>query len=219
MRNMDESLIITRTLSYLGSRGEDGALALSDEIRQCVEELGREARFRSCHEIYTLKYDEEGYPYIPELDFPMKSEDLKKCLAGSKSICVISYTLGIETDRYLKRVSAMSLSHGLILDTTASAYLEELADLYDEAVIGGVHTFRYAPGYGDVPLEWNVFLANAIRCEKRIGVTHSTGGLFLPRKSMLGLIGIGQSGKKIDCSSCARFESCTQRKEGMKCFQ
>ncbi len=219
MRNIDEDLIIRRTLSYLGGDKQDGALVLYQEIKQCIEELGQEARFRSCHEIYGLEFDIEGYPYVPELDMLMKSEDLKKCLKDSNSLCVIAYTLGTETERYIKRVSSLNLSHGLVLDTTASAYLEELADLYDESVIGGVHTFRYAPGYGDVPLTWNENFARAINCGKRIGMTHTTGGLFLPRKSMLGLIGIGGEGVRIDCSSCERFESCIQRREGRKCFQ
>ena len=50
-----------------------------------------------------------------------------------------------------------------------------------------MHTFRFAPGYGDLPLALNKPLSRVLQIDKKIGVTLSAGGLFIPMKSMLGI--------------------------------
>ena len=94
----------------------------------------------------------------------------------------------------------------------SSRYLEECCDEYEKILNLGEHTFRFAPGYGDLPLVLNKTLSRVLNVHKKIGVTLSQSGLFIPMKSMLGIIGIGKSQQK-SCMSCVRKESCELRKE------
>ena len=232
MAQINLKLMQQRTLSYLGDQNQEGAFALSEEIAQCVEELEREARFLGCYEKYDITFDEGGSVVIPELELALVSQDLAKLFAACHSVCVLASTLGVVYDRYAKRIMNQNMSHGVVLDAAASAYLECKTDLFEEELNLGAHTFRFAPGYGDLDLSFNVPLLKAIRGDKKIGITHTTSGLFVPQKSMLGLIGFGTVSPVADegldnapdnatvsdpCSICARYEDCSFRSRGARC--
>ena len=68
-----------------------------------------------------------------------------------------------------------------------------------------------------VALVLNKTLSRVLNVHKKIGVTLSQSGLFIPMKSMLGIIGIGKSQQK-SCMSCVRKESCELRKGGQRCY-
>ena len=237
MQKIDLKLMQQRTLSYLGDHKQEGAFALSEEIEKCVEELEKEARFLGCYEKYALSFDEAGYPVIGELDLTLPSKDLKKLFSGCHAVCVLATTLGVSYDRYVRRIMNGNMSHGVVLDAASSAYLECKTDLFEEELNLGPHTFRFAPGYGDLDLALNVPLLKAIRGDKKIGITHTASGLFVPQKSMLGVIGIydeaaggGMAGSDKSagngtstgngdpaCATCAGKEDCSLRKRGGSC--
>ena len=217
---IDRKLMYQRTLSYLGDHKMEGALVLSEEIDESIEELQKEAQFLACYEKYALDFDAEGFPAVRELDLALISRDLRAILDGCTGICVIASTLGVAFERYAKRVMSMDMSHGVVLDAAASAYLECMTDTFTGELELGVHTFRFAPGYGDLDITLNIPLMRAIRADKRIGITHTGGGLFLPQKSMLGLVGLGPE-KLFEtdrCEHCRKRESCGFRKEGRTCW-
>ncbi len=223
MGEIDRKLFHKRTLSYLGDHKMEGALVLSDEIEKSLSELEKEARFLACYEVYALDFNEDGYPMIPELGLHFASGDLKDVLTGCERVCVIASTLGVAYERYSKRVMSMDMSHGVVLDAAASAYLEGMTDSFTDELDLGDHTFRYAPGYGDLDISFNVSLLQAIRADKRIGITHTGGGLFLPQKSMLGLVGLraaGSVGAEPDrCINCLKRDECEFRAAGTRCYR
>lgn len=221
MSEIDRKLMQKRTLSYLGDRKQEGAFALSEEIDSCFEELEKEAHFLGCYEVYALDFDKEGFPEIPDAGVLLRSEDLKNLFASCERVCVLATTLGVSYDRYIRRIMNGNMSHGVVLDAAASAYLEGRTDAFEEELGLGKRTFRFAPGYGDLDLSLNIPLLKAIRADKKLGITHTSGGLFLPQKSMLGLIGLNGETAHADlgqktptCATCARREACRQKKSG-----
>ncbi|MBQ7582453.1 MAG: hypothetical protein IJU25_06500 [Lachnospiraceae bacterium] len=220
MGEINLRLFEKRTLSYLGDHKMEGALVLSDEIVSCLFELEQEAGFLAIFEKYAFDFDEAGSVHIGELDLTLPSKDLAVILAGCDQVCVIASTLGVSYERYGKRVMSMNMTHGVVLDAAASAYLECKTDDFTEELGLGIHTFRFAPGYGDLDLKYNIPLLTAMKADKRIGITHTGGGLFLPQKSMLGIVGIGmeQSSLKDRCEHCIRRENCDFRKAGTRCY-
>ena len=231
MAKIDQKRFLERTLSYLGDPKQEGALALSDEIMGCLAELEEEAEFRGCYERYPIDFDEGGYPGIGELGLSFHSEDLKRLFAGRTEVLVIASTLGVAYERYSKRVQSHNLSHAVVLDAASSAYLEGMTDLFEEELGLGERTFRFAPGYGDLDLALNAPLMRGIRADKRIGLTVGPSGLFLPQKSMLGLIGLGgetglsgasagakEPGAGDFCAGGARRGACGKGGGSAKCF-
>jgi hypothetical protein len=104
------------------------------------------------------------------------------------------------------------------MDAIASSYLEYLLDEYEKTLDLNERTYRFAPGYGDVPLSLNIPLSKVLDIYKTIGVSYTSGGLFIPQKSMLGFIGIGKSNKLKHCGHCIRKKECLLRKENKRCW-
>lgn len=81
-------------------------------------------------------------------------------------------------------------------------------------------TFRYSPGYGDLPLEVQNSFLRALDAQKKIGLTVSRNNLLFPRKSVTAIIGIVEGeieNKKRTCKECNNYENCNFRREGESC--
>ncbi len=215
MNKIDKDIISANTMKYLGQGRIPADEGVAATVSECVDLLEQEAHFRVCREIYSLE-KKGSYYYIPEIDILLESEDTNVYFEGCDKICVILTTLGAETERYIRKIQMMDMAKGMVLDTCAGAYLEYLADESEKDL--GERTFRICPGYGDLSLELNAKLLQAINGTKRIGVTLTPGGLFVPQKSMLGLIGLGRENKNRSCGRCVRREKCSFLAEGIRCW-
>jgi len=100
-------------------------------------------------------------------------------------------TLGYEVDRLILSTGVVSPAKGFILDAVASAYAEALADY--------VSTFlqkdkklraRYSPGYGDLSLDIQAAVLNALNADKILGIKLGTNFLMTPRKSVTAIQGV-----------------------------
>ena len=81
-------------------------------------------------------------------------------------------------------------------------------------------TFRYSPGYGDLPLDIQSDFLKSINAEKLIGLTVSSHNLLMPRKSVTAVIGIidkKYEQHKKGCEVCKNYENCSFRREGISC--
>jgi len=200
-------------LHYLGIQKEadDKTNVLIDE---CIKEVQEIAHFK----VVTREFDLKHQPLcIQEMDLLLESKDLAFYFQECQKCLVIACTLGIQIDRKIKYYEHIDMAKAIVFDAVSSRYLEECCDDYEKTLNLGIHTFRFAPGYGDLPLALNIPLSRVLQIDKKIGVSINDGGLFIPMKSMLGIIGIGKSFQKT-CLSCIRKEYCELRKGGTRCY-
>ena len=122
-------------------------------------------------------------------------------------------------DKLLRYYAMIDMTKMTVMDALASSYIEIKCDEFEEKQNFGKRTFRFCPGYGNVPLELNHKLANALNCNKHIGLTVQENNLLLPQKSMIGLIGIGDEKLTKHCFSCINLENCIYRKKGQRCYK
>ena len=200
-------------LRYLGIPAGEAEEDLLGKIDQGKKEVEANSSFKAYHRFFDLKDMQiEG-------SILLESEDLHTYLAGCDQVMLSAYTLGISMERFLKRLQAVDMTSAVIYDAVASAYLEQCADRYDEEALGGkVHTYRFAPGYGDIPLSLNRELGKLLDIHKYLGITMTESGLFLPQKSMLCITGIGSSSMKKSCEHCVRYHQCKLREKGERCY-
>ena len=81
-------------------------------------------------------------------------------------------------------------------------------------------TFRYSPGYGDLPLDIQRSFLSVLDTQKKIGLTASENNLLFPRKSVTAIIGIIDKNikiKKRSCIECSNYENCSFRRKGENC--
>ncbi|MFR7589885.1 MAG: ABC transporter substrate-binding protein [Longibaculum sp.] len=200
-------------LQYLNCYGEiDQKTNLL--IDECIQEVKEIAHFKVVSQRFTLQHHPLA---IVEIPLQLQSEDLSYYFQDCKQCLVVACTLGIEIDRKMKYYQHIDMSKAVVFDAVSNRYLEECCDEYEKSLQLGTHTFRFAPGYGDLPLELNHPLSRILQIDKRIGVSINQGGLFIPMKSMLGIIGLGIEASK-NCLSCIRKESCELRKDGQRCY-
>lgn len=136
-----------------------------------------------------LSYPEEGVVSIGSA--LVKSRDLYKNLFPCQEGFLLAVTLGEGVDRYLYRLSFMSVSKHFIADATASALAEAAADLCEERIKEGLACRpRFSPGYGDMPLSFQDTLLTLTDAYRRLGVKLGKNLLLSPQKTITAIMGI-----------------------------
>ena len=81
-------------------------------------------------------------------------------------------------------------------------------------------TWRFSPGYGDLPITIQREFVRVTDAEKRIGLTVNEGGILLPRKSVTAIIGLSKEPipkQRRGCAYCNMNKTCQFRKGGTHC--
>ena len=211
---MNFSKIKENALKYLGYL--DNQVDSNTEIllNECLKEL-EQVTPKFMYQIYTLTH----HPLtIKELNLTINYPDLIDLFDSCDRIVIIACTLGLQLDQQLRYYSKINLTKMTVMDALASSYIEIKCDEYEAKQNFGKRTFRFCPGYGNVPLELNKNLANALNCSKHIGLTVQESNILLPQKSMIGLIGLGDNRKEKTCQNCLHIKDCNFRKRGQTCY-
>lgn len=203
-------------LKYLGYHGQNIDDSISYLIDECLEEIDEMASFKVIYKIFPLAFDPL---LIKEADIYINYPDLNDLLAHCHDVAVIACTLGIQVDKRAKYYSLIDMTKMTIFDAIASSYLEAKCDDYEKKHIIGKRTFRFCPGYGNVPIELNKKLARVVDSHRKIGLTVQDSHILLPQKSMIGLIGLGDNGTKKSCKNCLNIKNCDFRKRGQTCYK
>ena len=107
----------------------------------------------------------------------------------SDSLCILVSTLGPAIDKRIDALSKTDASRMLLLDAAANALIEDETNKFQERLGLKEETFRYGPGYGDVPLTLQKQIFDNIPEITKMGLTLDDGCLMHPFKSMTGIIG------------------------------
>lgn len=158
---------------------------------------------------------------------PDAGRDLERHLAGCGQVLALTATLGGEVDRLLRRFELTDIALAAAADALASSLLEQVCDALEEELRAelckkGLYlTGRFAPGYGDCPLELNDALCLAVDGIRGCGVAVTAQHLLAPRKSTTALLGVADhpvTGAPAGCATCHLRENCSFRQKGITCF-
>lgn len=160
----------------------------SDAVSQCLQRLMGVCRPRYCCAKTSVSLKDEQVT----VDFALiKSKNLAKNLEGCSEAYVMAVTLGIEADRYINTLGALSKAQAFIADAVSSAMAEAAAE-YVSSLLGAEHSIRprYSPGYGDLKLDIQTELLGYLNADKLIGIKLGDNLLMTPRKSITAFCGI-----------------------------
>ena len=131
-------------------------------------------------------------PNVCDLGFgDIESRDLSKALKGCNEAYILGVTIGIGADRLISRLAVTSPAESFITDALASAAAESLCDYADNILRGeGKKPFRYAPGYGDMPLTFQPEVLEALNADYTLGIRLNGSLLMTPMKSITAIMGI-----------------------------
>lgn len=151
-------------------------------------------------------------------------QDIQKHLAQCNTVILFCATLSQSTDVCIRQAQTADILSGMMTDAMASALTEQLCDEAEKEILQNFpdmfSTWRFSPGYGDMPLEIQQDFLNLINAGKRLGICVSEGGLLIPTKSVTAVIGLSdkplpKSAK--GCAICSLSKSCPYRIRGVHC--
>lgn len=199
--------LIRNILKYLGyPPNAETDQELLSSVEHALEEVAQKSNFQSVYAHFNR---------MPN-DFPSGTA-YNEYLSDSSEYLLCAYTLGSQIDRHLKRLQITNMTDALLFDAAASAYLEMLADEFDNSLPFSPLGFRFCPGYGGTSICDNQEIAAQLHAE-RIGITFLDSGLMVPMKSMMGIIRIGGKASAKSCQQCTLLSDCPFRAKGTHCY-
>ena len=207
---------------YLGCRGVPDGDAL-DELTRAAALVLEAAKPKHIEKICAVTHGET--PVLAGTSFALTGRAVAELLRGSGECCLFCATLGSGVDALIRRWELRDMAFALTLDACASSAVESLCNNIEDELRGKLPgkylTDRFSPGYEDLPLALQKPFCRDLDTARKIGVTVTDSDLLLPRKSVTALIGIAerpQKHREAGCESCAAFETCKFRKNGVTCY-
>lgn len=186
-----------QALRYLGHRGQELGL----ELEARVDEACVRCESVACPAVVRRTFG-RGDLWLP-------GKDIDRHLAGAREVVAFAATLGHDVDRELRRLGHVDPLGQVIFDAVATALVERLANkteasVRDEARARGMFcSWRFSPGYGDLPLDAQPGLLAALDATRRVGITLTASRLMVPTKSVTALMGVHPTPQPPPVSSCS----------------
>lgn len=207
---------------YMGVKGTpDQAVA---ELLDRAEKIVREKiRPKYVYIETDVTFTDEGV-VLGAMSVPLTGEDIKRHLSGCNRAVIMAATLTQEADKLIRQAAVTNMAESLAIDCLCSAAVEQVCDRAEEEIFSRCsapyRTWRFSPGYGDLPLSLQSSLLLALNAQRRIGLTVTDSSLLIPSKSVTAIIGMAdrpvERGGR-GCTICNMRESCAYRAKGNRC--
>ena len=143
--------------------------------------------------------------------FQVESKHLAKNLSGCAEAIVFGATVGLEMDRLIARYSKLSPAKGLFLQAIGAERIESLCHTFCTDMANCFPRCklrpRFSPGYGDLPLAFQMDIFRILDLPRKIGLTLNESLLMTPSKSVTAIVGLGPENGGTEIHSCA---ACTK---------
>lgn len=212
-------------LRYLGYKGSTIPDNLDKIINNCIEISEETINPKYVFEPFLLQQSDEGL-LLPKPGILLTGNDIRNHLANCREIYLLAVTIGINADRLIRLKMVTAPEEGVIFNSAFSVAIEMFAEKINQEICIECNnrnlntTWRYSPGYGDLPLNSQKDILNALDAQNKIGLTVTDSLILTPTKSITAIIGVSDTtqDKRINkCDYCRNYENCEFRKSGKKC--
>lgn len=221
-------------LRYLGYAGQELDEGLRARFERLADACERTLRPACVHAVFDVDealscWDgDEPRVALAGSSLVLEGRSIAAHLRGARKAALMACTLGAAGERELRKHVALGPTDGLLYDAAASALVEAAANaaeaaIAQEAAVQGLHaSFRFSPGYGDLPLTVQPAFLAALDAQRRIGLTVTEGNLLVPTKSITAVVGLfdrplPSATVRDECASCQLRPNCQLRKKGITC--
>lgn len=144
-----------------------------------------------------------------------QSRNLAGNLAQCKNVILLAATLGIEADKLLQKYEALNMTKAVVTQACGAACIEAYCNILQEKICDGVSADgkklflrpRFSPGYGDLPLQSQQMIFDALECTKRIGLTLTDSLLMYPTKSVTAFVGLTSNPQSCHIDKCRNCDN------------
>lgn len=217
-----ESADFRQAFRYMGMHGEPDVNMLT-LAEKCEKRLLAAILPRYVYRVCPITFTPEGVRCEGSM-LLLRGKDIASHLAECRRVILLCATLSAGADAEIRKAGAEDVLAGMMTDALASALTEQLCDAVEREILAEFPdefpTWRFSPGYGDLPLEIQGDFLRTVNAEKRTGVSLSAGGMLIPAKSVTAVIGLAAQpvakGKR-GCAVCNLKENCPYRAKGGHC--
>ena len=211
-----DACVREQALGFLGHTTQDIDATLARRIDDAVSMVAGDARAHFA--MRTLA--------PTEARFLFEGADIARHLNGVVEVSIFVVTLGIAVDRRLRLLASCDPLSQVVYDATASAAVEHLADAVEAWLRARIRkrglypSWRFSPGYGDLPLAVQPSLIAATDATRLCGITLTDSYLMVPTKSVSAIVGaheMPQPGIAESCTICSLANACQMRSRGTTC--
>ena len=204
-------------LHFLGWRGTPVEPALIAQLETLSRQAMDEVQPRVVLRRFVLGRDYR----LEGTSLSLKGADIAGMLEPCGEVYLLAATLGAQSERLLLRRQAKSGAEAVLMDAVLSAAIEAVCDREEVQLRKKLHdeglylTDRFSPGYGDMPLEQTRGICEVLDCSRSIGLTVSSSGLMIPRKSVTAAMGVSRtpvSRRPSGCAGCEARHTCSMRR-------
>ena len=222
---MIERLDQNEILRYLGYKDSGVTEQIQKLLDRCEKETLQLIQPKFVYQRFPIEKLSDGI-HVAGTPLILKGKDIAEHLKNCEEVFLMGATVGMALDRWIRRYMISEPDAGVVLDSCGIQAVEQISDLAEremEAIVSeeGLHlTWRFSPGYGDLPLETQQDLVRVLDLPKRIGVSLSESFLMIPSKSVTAILGIQDTKKDVrenKCDFCNNKERCLFRKRGTRC--
>ncbi|MGN0665688.1 MAG: methionine synthase [Huintestinicola sp.] len=175
--------------------------------------------------IAEFRDDNSGKAVILEgCSLALTGEDIYKHLNGCSGAVILCATIGAAADKLIRIMQVEDMAKAVIADALASSAVESVCNKAEEHIRAEFPdkwlTWRYSPGYGDLPIDMQKQLLAVIDAPKKIGVCTGESHMLTPIKSVTAIMGVSDNEvpkSKRSCTVCNMRELCRFRKRGLHC--
>ena len=213
-------------LRYLGYHGQEITPELEERINEEIARCKETSRPASVTASFAVRDVGERLVTLEGCAVQLEGRDIARHLHDASEVVLVAATLGAGVDRELRRLSLTDPLGQVVFDAAATACIERAVDEVeasiraDAAERGLYCSWRFSPGYGDLPLDVQPSLLAALNATRRLGITLTPSNLMVPTKSVTAIIGLHatpQPGLASSCSVCSLAEFCSLRARGIAC--
>ncbi|MBP5580100.1 MAG: 5-methyltetrahydrofolate--homocysteine methyltransferase [Ruminococcus sp.] len=207
---------------YMGVKGEPDS-AVSGLLDRAEKQVREKVRPKYVYLETDVSFTDRGV-ILGAMTEPLTGKDITRHLKGCSKAVLLAATLSQEADKLIRQAAVTDMAYSLALDCICSAAIEQVCDRAEEEIFSehpaAYRTWRFSPGYGDLPITLQRSFLLALNAQRRIGLTVTDSSLLIPSKSVTALIGISErpveKGGK-GCAVCTMKDSCAYRLSGRIC--
>lgn len=221
-----DSVNRAEVLRYLGYHGQALSPELDGRIDATVQRCLAVAKPRASFASFAVRSVTDDCVELEGTVLRLMGHDIASHLADATEVVLFAVTLGVDIDRELRRLSLVDPLEQVIFDSAATALAERAADAAEAharayaSARGSFASWRFSPGYGDLPLAVQRDFLATLDATRQLGITLTPSNLMIPTKSVTAIVGVHpapQAGLESSCSICALAEFCTIRQTGRTC--
>lgn len=206
---------------YLGYKNNLPDEKTISEIDKCIDEIKALKSEKYTYSVFDILKNENEIE-IKNTNMRLFSKDVLNHLKNSKKVAILCVTLGAQVDFLINKYNKTNLSHAVLFDACATAFVEDVCDRAQEEIgeiakkEGFKITPRFSAGYGDFPLENQKDIIKITNAEKYINLTVTDECVLIPTKSVTAFIGFTKS-ETVSCTNkclaCNMKENCKFRRD------